>query len=122
VKERTENEDCERLRLFVGALGSGFFFYGLFFSVGSFYSFFWGGGGGGCDRSLTFFSLFLFCFFSTGSLKVSFYLFFFFLGAGSLGQWDSFVFGEGKRDQPFVLLIWRGTSVVYNFFLQLKFF
>jgi hypothetical protein len=47
VKERTENEDCERLRLFVGALGSGFFFffYGLFFSVGASILFFGGGGG-----------------------------------------------------------------------------
>jgi hypothetical protein len=63
------------------------------------------------------------------SLKVSFYLllllfFFFFIfgGAGSLGQWDGFVFGEGKRDQPFVLLIWRGTSVVYNFFFTAQIF
>jgi hypothetical protein len=72
-----------------------------------------------------FFSLFFVLFFQRWepkSLFLSFFFFFFFQGTGSLGQWDGFVFGEGKRDQPFVLLIWRGTNVVYNFFLQLKFF
>jgi hypothetical protein len=81
--------------------------------------FFWGGGGEGGPVFDFFFSFLFFFSFCGSAWDVCFffgdYLFFYFVGAESLGDWNRFSFW-GKGDQSFGLLIWGDQCSILFFF------